>query len=368
MTCGIDYGDASYKGIPFEIRPSSSQHSQRLLTHLYPFTDRHYNERLGDKPQKFSISGAFIGEDFRDQMTVAKRIWLDQESGEFYEPTENRTFNVDLVTLDFNLDSKRLNYVAFDMELVESSDDPYPEFVDGNAGQIDGILADYFQAVEDAHTLIEETAGIANDVIFGVQVAGSYVENSFRQFIRLSFPELRQLINNFTPSRIGSSNRSHFNEVFDGVADTVSSAPTLAASSDSDPQVIGFFKQVSELRSIGTPAQVAQTEFVSRQALGYYFEQIVNGSNFFELQQFITRATALKRGTTSIPLINAIDRLILEVGASTAQRDFKTLEGTRHALVASYEIYGNVSQATDILARSGGVSGAFLQGAVYPCE
>lgn len=73
MSCN-DYGTAKFKGIEFEILPVTYSGGRRILTHTYPFCDQHYNEDLGDLPEKFSVNDCFQCKDFRDKFQTAKRI------------------------------------------------------------------------------------------------------------------------------------------------------------------------------------------------------------------------------------------------------------------------------------------------------
>ena len=101
-----DYGTAKFKGVEFEILPVSYSGGRRILTHTYPFSDQHYNEDLGDLPEKFSITGCFHGKDFRDKFQTAKRIWAVKGDGVYLDPTTNRSYPCTLVNWNYDFDHK----------------------------------------------------------------------------------------------------------------------------------------------------------------------------------------------------------------------------------------------------------------------
>lgn len=351
--CGVEYGEASYKGLTFEALPSESTDAHRIITHLYPFSDEHYNERLGRAPKRFKIKGAFHGEDYRDQMTVAERVWMQPESGEFYEPTANRRYQMDLVSVTFGLPSEKLLYVEFTLELVEAAGDPYPSSDLGTFGQIPTIISEYQLTVRDVYLAVENAAGSAVDVITAIQSVNQFLENSIRQNLRGLFPNLRLLVDLFSGSGDYQTNFDHIQQVMDTAADA--DAP------------IDFYRQMSEVRITGTPEQEAQAAMTSSLALGYYFEQISKGINYDELERFRERAIALKGIAQDQRMIHAIDQLIIKAGQATNRIVIASVSGQHHALVASYLIYGNIDRASDIMSLSGGISGAAMQGINYEC-
>ncbi len=147
MLCGNEYGTAHFKGIEFQILPSTHSGGRRVIVNEYPFSDKHYNEDMGDKPQKFSVKGCFHGKDFRKKLWQAQRVWNKEGDGIFYEPTQNKKHWVRLLTWSFSYHHKKINYVEFSLELVETGNNPYTANDDPN-----DLTEDYINQANDNYT------------------------------------------------------------------------------------------------------------------------------------------------------------------------------------------------------------------------
>ena len=352
-TCDVDYGTASFKGIEFIIKPTTNTIGRRISVNLYPFTDNHYNEDLGDQPERWSVSGVFVGEDARDRLQVAKRLWRTSSDGVFFEPTENRRHDVKMISATFEYDDQRINYIPFTLELIERANDPYPGLAGGLLGGINGIIDDFINTVSGAYAAVISEVGAFNDVVSGFGAANDFLFDTTRQTVTGSgFPDVIDAVNNAEPSS---------NPVT--TAATVESVFEIAAAADAP---LSFFMQSSEVRVAGNDTEQAQGDLFALTALAYYFEAAVEGGvTYTDLRDFRERALALKSQAFNQDVASAIDNLILEIGRSAAYIECKTYTGTHNALVASYELYGDVSRARDIMCRSGGVSGAAMSNVVY---
>lgn len=161
---------------------------------------------------------------------------------------------------------------------------------------------------------------------------------------------------------------------------------------------IRFFKKLSEVRMNGPLGVANIVQFTARIGLVYYFELLSSGSDFSDLQAFRERANNLKwqaekiidliqqsktvfelgtpiqkcRASSKSALIESqrkvikkIDEMIYLLGQSSSMAETYHLAGCWNALVASYHLFGNVSQANEITALSFGVSGTMLNGINY---
>lgn len=161
---------------------------------------------------------------------------------------------------------------------------------------------------------------------------------------------------------------------------------------------ISFFKKLSETRMNGSLGVQNIAQFTARLGLIYYFELLSAGGDFSDLQAFRERAIDLKRQAEQMiqqiqmsdmtfesvnnvgacktaskatliegqrKVIDRIDEMIFLLGQTTSNRATYQLNGFWHALVASYHLFGNVSQAYDITQLSFGVSGSKLNGVSY---
>ncbi len=156
---------------------------------------------------------------------------------------------------------------------------------------------------------------------------------------------------------------------------------------------LAFFKQISEIRSQGTLEEIAQTQIVARIGLAYYFEKISEGANYQQLQEFREHAQSIKDNASEtieqinkeqikfsgicrqanknklindqINIINATDKLIVFASQGLNKQAPIELTGNYHALVASYHLYGNISQASDIVKWSNSTSGANIHNPIF---
>lgn len=352
--CNTEYGAASFKGIEFEILPVEyTSRGQVILTHLYPLTGYHYNEQIiTSTPKRFRVRGAFHGDDFRDQLDVAERIWSAGGAGVFFEPTQNKNHTVVLSEpVDYSFDHKKINYCEFTLTFVEKGDSPYPNILAGIFGQVNSIIDGFISTVSTAYSEVMQTVEAFNDITTGFDASVEFVRGTVRQTVGSGFITVISPVNSASATRNADSNVQTVTDIFE------------TAASNNAP--LDFYKQASELRIDGNEVQTAQADLFALTALGYYFEQISDGVDYTELKEFRDRAEALKANTDDGDIINAIDALILAAGAATTHIPTYALEGTHHALVASYKLYGDVSKAYDILEWSGGVSGAQLDGVTY---
>lgn len=159
-----------------------------------------------------------------------------------------------------------------------------------------------------------------------------------------------------------------------------------------------FFKKLSETRMHGTLGVKNIAQLTAGLGLVFYFELLSASSDFSDLQAFRERATDLKKQAEEMialiqssnitfeasanvsicqtsskaklianqrKVINSIDEMIYLLGQSISIKATASLHGSWHALVASYHLFGNVSQASEITGLSQGVSGAKLNNVHY---
>lgn len=179
MPCN-DYGTAKFKGVEFEILPVTYSGSRRILTHKYPFSDQHYNENLGDLPEKFSITGCFHAKDFRNKFQIAKRIWGVKGDGVYLDPTINLSFQCTFKDWSYNLNQKKLNYIEFTLELVEKANDPYPSNILSLIGQINRIIDNVIDTISDVHVAVSQVVGSVRSVTDGLKAGYEYIDGSVR--------------------------------------------------------------------------------------------------------------------------------------------------------------------------------------------
>lgn len=354
MADDIDYGRASYKGIDFEILPVTNTIGQRKVVNLYPFSDFHYNERLGKKPERWSVRGLFTGPDARDKLQVAKRVWNTEGAGIFFEPMENRRHSVELnEDVVFSYDNTKINHITFTLELIEAANDPYPKRAADLFSRVNDIIDDFISTTSDYYTSAMSTVSAFIDITTGFEAATEFVFDTARQTVTgAGFPDLISVIDGAGPDL--------------DAAQTVETVISLFETADDISAATAFYEQSTEVRVAGNTTEAAQGNLYALVAMAYYFQIIADeGVTFTELRDFRERAAALKAVVPDIPVSDAIDALLCELGRGVDYIECKQLPGIHHALDASYRLYGDISRAQEIMGYSGGVSGAALSTLLY---
>lgn len=347
-TCEIDYGQPSYRGLPFEILQSSRTQGRRLSKNLYPFVDQHYNEDLGDVYDTFTISGVFTGERARDNYTVAQRLWKVKGEGILFEPTGNLRHAVQVEQITWQFEAFKINYIPFTLTLVEAAQNPYPITGLNIFGRINGIIDNFITTASEYYVDFVGPVNQFRSVVTGFEAAGGFIYNTARQTVSGSgYSTVATSILSAQPSSISPIT------TFDAITDVFETA----AQNESPTS---FYRQGSEVRVVGNDVEAVQGHAFALNALAYYFDDITSGTDIGEIERFITRAEDLKNDVVSNAVKVELNRLIMTLGALENVRTLSEVEGPQHALVASYNLYGDVSRAYEILKNSGGVSGANL--------
>lgn len=393
MSCN-KYNTASFNGVQFEILPVTYSGGRRVSTHTYPFAEYHYNEDLGREPEKFSVTGCFHGKDFRDKFQIAKRVWSLKIDGVYFDPTLNRGFPCRLVSWSYKLDHKKVDYIEFTLELVESANNPYPSNIIDIFGKVNNIIDEYISIVSDVYVKANQIVGSVQNVTDGLKAGYEYLDGS----VRMVMPSSGYV---GTKSRIVSGvNKAE--SITPGTTKTDMAKDNIEAVLAVQEEAVktapaSFFKMGSEVRTKGSILQEAQTQLIAQTSLAYYLEKVSDDADFKELKNFRERAIAIKEdaqdtlervkteklqfakpsgpsicATTKEQLIDSlqeliamVDDMIVQAGNSITHTPTYTYKGTHNALVASYHLFGDISRATEIMELSGGVSGSKMSRVVY---
>ncbi len=62
--CIDELRPASFRGVTFYVKNDKGNYGRRIITHEYPNRDRPYNEDMGEKAQKYSVTGYVFGENW----------------------------------------------------------------------------------------------------------------------------------------------------------------------------------------------------------------------------------------------------------------------------------------------------------------
>ncbi|MGZ8406471.1 MAG: DNA circularization protein, partial [Caulobacteraceae bacterium] len=195
---------ASFRGVPFEIDEHEHEFGRRNVTHEYPLRDKPYNEDLGRKTRRWTITAYVAGPDYmqgRDDLIAAIETegpgrLVHPYLGEKLVAVETSTvgessgagglaaFNLVFVETGENLapaisdDTQELALNAADEAsetLLSGFEDTYPQVLPGWAPpSIGGVIAAAADAMRDALAVIASVDAVGDLVISQLSAAAQY--------------------------------------------------------------------------------------------------------------------------------------------------------------------------------------------------
>lgn len=164
--CIDDLAPASFRGVPFHVKSDTGHFGRRIATHEYPMRDTPYNEDLGEKAQKFSVTGYIVGDSWIAQKDALKAACRMRGPSLLQLPAESPAL-----------------VVCNDIKITRKMDEcGYFECVMDFTGAADGLFSTPLGAFEAliGGTLLAAVAPLtaAYDIAYTVGGVLSYVQNS----------------------------------------------------------------------------------------------------------------------------------------------------------------------------------------------
>lgn len=118
LTCvGCDLSPASFRGVSFWVENDTEDYGRRVVTHEYPMRDKHENEDLGERAQKFKITAYVVGDDAVSQKDAIVSACRTQGAGLLRMPA-NGAFLARCLTLSVTRSLTEQCYFKLHMEFV----------------------------------------------------------------------------------------------------------------------------------------------------------------------------------------------------------------------------------------------------------
>lgn len=139
----------------------------------------------------------------------------------------------------------------------------------------------------------------------------------------------------------------------------VQSSATAAAQSCAP---CALLRAWTGIRTTGEPVEDAQGLLVATTALAFWLECLERNQPIAarDLDEFKTRALALKSASPSFDVQSAIDAVIVAAGRLEVQK-ISRLSGVYHAIPAAWSAHRDPNLAGEITLATNGVSGACLR-------
>lgn len=87
--CVDDLRPASFRGVGFWVSQDKESYGRRIVTHEYPMRDKPYNEDLGEKAQKISVTAYLFGDDWISQKEAIVQACRARGPAMLQLPTES---------------------------------------------------------------------------------------------------------------------------------------------------------------------------------------------------------------------------------------------------------------------------------------
>jgi hypothetical protein len=162
--CIDELRPASFRGVRFYVRSDKGDYGRRIVTHEYPMRDVPYNEDMGEKAQKFSITGYVFGDNWigvKDAVVAACRT---RGPAMLSLPAEAPKFVV-CNTLSVSRSKDECGYFELHMEFTGAGDNSALFPVGIFEGLIGGLFGAAIQALTSVYNRSVVTEGVAQYVV-----------------------------------------------------------------------------------------------------------------------------------------------------------------------------------------------------------
>lgn len=366
---------ATFRGVPFFVEGSEHQGGRRNVTHEYPFRDKPYSEDMGRKARRFAVEGYVIGPDYiaaRDALLDAlEKFGPGSLQHPYYGP---RTVAVD----DFRVrETQRDGGMAvFSIEFTETPAKPAePSSVADAASKLrqSGPLAG---ATAGAEFLAKYSPGILTSSLADMVRAATLAVTSVLGTVEMEEQQLATLKRNIT--QLGQSAAALVTAPVDLLA-SVSSVFSLVTSTDALPKIYAFEPGVV----LGGSTPNRQKERANFDALHRLIQRsaLTQACTLAADQTFDSYDAAMAKRNQLCALLDeqaeiaaddtypALLQLRADLvnavpgpGADRARLVSLTPKVTGNSLVLAYDLYGDLSLESDLVARNGVQKPGFILG------
>lgn len=379
-----EYQQASFRGVPFFVRRTQSEFGRRVQLHEFPNRDTPEAEDLGRRPRVYGVEGYLLGPDFYAQKDTFLRAVEAHGPGRLVHPYYGELFVVCRRCRVTDSD-RELGITRLQLEFTEAGDELEPTAVTNPKVFADTVKRNGLTAVNDAFLRaysivlqpfaeVQKLTAAVDQGINLIDTARRSVANvaSFQREILSMGDDVARLINSAADLAVDTLGILTFGTFpFEG---------EIRVSTDNAKQMLDemgplYEGTTEEPRDDASPVKayndlmiqaavitagglIPEVEFDSLEALeesaATVFEQIdaIEDSGIDDID--LLRALRETRATIRADVEARADKL--------SRLSDIVLPESLPAIVLSNNLYGNIDQEQDILARNGLDHPGFVDG------
>lgn len=109
---------ASFRGVPFGVDVAEDERGQRLVVHEFPGRDKPFLEGMGRAPNRITVEGFLVGDDYLDRLDALQAACLQPGAGELVHPYYGK-LQVECETIKSRHDKTEQRMVRVSLAFVE---------------------------------------------------------------------------------------------------------------------------------------------------------------------------------------------------------------------------------------------------------
>lgn len=344
-----------WRGVEYNHESGGVSGGRRVAVHEYPYRDGPYTEDMGRSARRFSISGYVTQPNVRDKVRRLQNAFEQFGAGPLYHAWLNRTIIARCE--NFSIDDSRndLTRVNFTASFVEKGDEGAPTILRNALAQLFGVLDTFNEALSSGYNLVLGTVDDIGALVDGFSSARGYFD--------------------FQVRRSGGGSRQS-TATAGGKLSAFSA--DLNAAAGSSRRETDFLAEMAGIRvSGGVAGQVSALAYAGS-ALSRYAALVIavdystRGDGYTAIRRFVAACRQFQDMADGLGLRDLVQetqalaalaggRVSGEFGDLPVLREYA---GALPALVASFEIYGSVDRAADLMVWNGSVMGALMLGPI----
>lgn len=381
------YRQGSFRGVPFFIDAADSAFGRRIVSHEFPQVEAPFVEDLGRKARSFTVECYVLGDDYLADRDLLLAALEKKGSGPLVHPYYGR-ITVHAEAVKVRDTSAETRIARFQITFVESGETVLPQVSDDTVAVVKSSALATKSKIKAAFTAVYDFAGLpyaqTQSVLSTLQQASTAIGDAqgalnkvsdFAKNLQDIGGALSQLVQDaelladtfmdligfgLLDEDQNADEIPDLRESFKGLSALYDYAPTLSAPSASSDA----FDELIKLAAINTTGYItSQIEYDSVDEAYLYRDQI-----FAALDAMALTVTDDEVFGALTDLRASIQKDIDARAATLARVVEYSSPQPLPALVISYQLYGNIDQEADIIARNKIRHPGFVSGAGVPIK
>lgn len=384
---------ASFNNIPFYVEDHELEVGRRLVVNEYPFRDEPYTEDMGASARRYNITAYLVGNNYMDDRDSLMDAVESGTVGSLVHPYYG-TKEVICQSLRIRENKTEGGYAVLAFTFVQAGQRLYPEdspvaadLVSQEADELISAVSAEFLAgmvVSDVSEWVRDAYGVSlteiSDIFSTIRVNGGINKQTTTALINQAAIWVADIADLSLPS---VSLISDVQSVIDKLVSSMAGVFDLAPNSQTAVNNLIRFSDYTADRTTAATSQgdiannnaMLTENFIRTVAVATEAKSIVkvNFATYEDAvkgrENILDRIDALAGQTTDDTVYNSLRSVRAQVAAAVPgeDNDLPRIVGVVNkeslpSLAMSYEIYGDVEQESDIIARNNIRHPAFLPG------